>query len=148
MTFEELNLENDILKVLGQKDFYNPTQVQEKVIPHLLDSKDIIVQAETGSGKTGAFVFPILQKLVKLKDADLFINKVSAPLYIIITPTRELAAQIDKYFIDFGTDLGIKRAIIVGGEDYQPQLNQLEKGVHVLTATPGRLKRSRAKKDY
>ncbi|MFZ9000776.1 MAG: DEAD/DEAH box helicase [Bacteriovoracaceae bacterium] len=140
MKFEELNLENDILKALGQQNFSQPTQVQEKVIPHLLENKDIIVQAETGSGKTGAFVFPILQKLVNLKDAALFIDKVSAPLFIIITPTRELAAQIDKYFVDFGTDLGIKSAIIVGGENYQPQLDQLQKGVHVLTATPGRLK--------
>ena len=146
MTFEELNLGTDLLSALKSKNFTTPTPVQEKVIPYLLDSKDIIAQAETGSGKTGAFVFPIITKIGELKDEKLNDKNVSKPLFVIISPTRELASQIDKYFLDFGKPLGINSAVIVGGENYQSQLNQIEKGVHVLTATPGRLKDLQQKK--
>lgn len=130
MKFEELGIENTIIEALYLMGFKEPTPIQEKAIPLVLEGKDLLGLAETGSGKTAASVVPICQKI------DPKNEKIQA---LIIVPTRELALQYSEEAQKIGKIKNIKVFAILGGEDFDLQLAKLKNGVHLLIATPGRL---------
>ena len=132
MTFENLNLIEPILKALQKEGYSTPTPIQEKSIPILLQGKDLLGCAQTGTGKTAAFSIPILQKLYKTD------NRKSIKA-LILTPTRELAIQIGECFSAYGKYTGLRHAVIFGGVGQKPQTDELKRGVQILVATPGRL---------
>ncbi len=132
MTFENLNLIQPILKALQEERYSAPTSIQEKSIPILLQGKDLLGCAQTGTGKTAAFSIPILQKLYKTDNR----KRIKA---LILTPTRELAIQIGESFSAYGKYTGLRHAVIFGGVGQKPQTDELKRGVQILIATPGRL---------
>lgn len=132
MTFKELDLIEPILKALDQTGYEIPTPIQEQAIPVLLQGKDLLGCAQTGTGKTAAFSIPILQRLYK---SD---NKKGIKA-LILTPTRELAIQIGESFEAYGQYTGLKHTVIFGGVPQKPQTDALHRGVQILIATPGRL---------
>lgn len=142
--FEDFSLAEDLLKNLKSLNFNCPTPIQNETIPLIMAKKDIVAQAETGSGKTGAFIIPLIHRLVTEPAEDLFITKgegfESRPIYVVMTPTRELAQQIQTVTNELSKEMEIKSACIIGGESVIKQKDILGKGVHILTATPGRLK--------
>jgi len=123
------------LRALEKEGYTTPTPIQLQAIPTLLDGKDILGVAQTGTGKTAAFAVPILQLLSIGHEAP----KPREPKALILAPTRELAIQIADSFGAYGQFLGIRRAVILGGVNQNPQVKALAKGVDVLIATPGRL---------
>jgi len=135
MKFESLNIVEPILRALGAKGYVTPSPIQEQTIPLLLDSKDVIGVAQTGTGKTAAFVVPILQKLHEKTDGPRGKN----PKALVLAPTRELAAQISESFNDYGKFLNLKHLAVYGGVGIVPQIRALSHGVDILIATPGRL---------
>lgn len=136
MTFEQLELIAPIQKALKHENYTAPTPIQQRAIPHLLDGKDILASAQTGTGKTAAFSIPILQKLAE----DPGHSKGKRPLRaLILTPTRELALQIGESLKAYGRFTSIKSTVIFGGVNQQRQTDALQKGVDILVATPGRL---------
>ena len=130
MTFENLNLIEPILKALRQEGYTSPTPIQEQSIPILLQGKDLLGCAQTGTGKTAAF--SILQKLYKTDHR----KGIKA---LVLTPTRELAIQIGESFEAYGRYTGLKHAVIFGGVGQKPQTDALRGGIQILVATPGRL---------
>ena len=138
MIFEELNLIDPILKALQEEGYTNPTPIQEQAIPHVLEGKDLLGVAQTGTGKTAAFTVPILQVLHRT--AQLEKHAPRAIRCLVLTPTRELAIQINESFGAYGRHLSqIRHTVIFGGVGQNPQVAQLKRGVEVLIATPGRL---------
>lgn len=136
MLFEQLHLIEPILKALKQEGYTTPTPIQEQSIPIVLEGKDLLGCAQTGTGKTAAFAIPILQLLHERKMAGKNSRGIKA---LILTPTRELAIQIDESFAAYGKFLNLKHLVIFGGVSQQPQTNALRNGVDILIATPGRL---------
>ncbi len=136
MEFHELELNKPILKAISESNYQNPTKVQERVIPLVLEKKDIIVSAQTGTGKTAAFALPILQALFDKQDTPKKGKKIRA---LIICPTRELAIQINNSFITYGKYSNLRSTVVYGGASIEPQKEVLKKGVDILIATPGRL---------
>ena len=135
MTFEELHLIPPILNALRQAGYREPTPIQQAAIPPVLEGRDLLGCAQTGTGKTAAFAVPILQILAK-RPAP----KGKRPIRsLVLTPTRELALQIYENFEVYGKHLGLRTAVVFGGVGQAPQVEALEKGVDVLVATPGRL---------
>ena len=135
MTFTELSISEPILKALLTKGYQTPTPIQEKAIPVALDGKDLLGIAQTGTGKTAAFAIPIIQMLNESR-----VKKVSRETKaLILTPTRELAIQIDECFEDYSQYTNLRHAVVFGGVNQRPQVEQLRRGVDILTATPGRL---------
>src|SRR6266566_3133975 len=130
-TFTELSLSSALKTNLARNGFVEPTPVQAQAIPAALAGRDVVATAQTGTGKTLAFVLPLLESLAA-KPA----NGVGA---VILTPTRELAIQIDEVFAQLGANTGIRSAVVVGGMGEGPQLKAIRKGAQVLIATPGRL---------
>ena len=128
--FLELNLHSRVLRALEAMGFEEPTPVQGQVIPHLLDGKDVIVQAQTGSGKTAAYGIPIAQKV------DLSQPKIQA---LVLSPTRELALQVSVHLSQIGQFLGLRVVPVYGGQSYHHQTRAIRAGAHVVVATPGRL---------
>ncbi len=135
MQFSELPLSKSILKVLTEERYHRPTLVQEKVIPLVLDNKDVIVAAQTGTGKTAAFALPIIQQLAKEPDAEKGEKKIKA---LIVSPTRELAIQIEENFKTYSKYTNLRITAVYGGMSTKPQKDVLTKGVDILIATPGR----------
>ncbi len=135
LTFNELNLISPILKNLADQDYHTPTPVQAQAIPHLLEGRDLLGCARTGTGKTAAFALPILQKLF----AQGKTTSRRAIKALILSPTRELASQIGDSFRIYGRTLGLTQATIFGGVAYRTQIQSVAKGVDILIATPGRL---------
>ncbi len=135
MTFAELALNGNILKALTKKGYSIPTPIQEQAIPIILAKKDLLAIAQTGTGKTAAFCLPILNNLV----TDKVSTKSGCPRTLILTPTRELAVQIHTNLVEYGDSLNQKYAVIFGGVSQGSQVTALQKGPHVLVATPGRL---------
>lgn len=135
MKFEDLNLNPNILKALRDEKYSEPTSIQAKAIPLLLEGKDVLGSAQTGTGKTAAFAIPIIQHLAT-SDGRKEKRKVTA---LIITPTRELAIQIGESFDAYARYTNVKNAVIFGGVKQEGQTRALKKGVDVLIATPGRL---------
>lgn len=134
MTFEELKLAPEILDAIGYMGYENPSPIQEKSIPAAIAGKDLIAVAQTGTGKTAAFTLPILHNILK--------NKLKGTSTLIITPTRELAQQIDRQIQGFSYFLGINSIAIYGGGDaneWEQQKKALRDGVEVIVATPGKL---------
>lgn len=136
MKFEELNLINPILKALKEKGYETPTPIQAKAIPPTLEQKDILGCAQTGTGKTAAFAIPILQLLSKEKTHEKGRKQIKA---LVVTPTRELAIQIDESFKRYGKYMHLKHTVIFGGVKQFHQTRELKRGVDILIATPGRL---------
>jgi ATP-dependent RNA helicase RhlE len=118
------------LKVLGYK---KPTDIQFKTISHILNGEDVMAVAQTGTGKTAAFVIPILHKLIVSK------NKIKGVNCLVMVPTRELASQITEVFKSIGKFSSLKIVGIFGGTEQEKQINAIKKGVDVLVATPGRM---------
>ena len=136
MNFKELQLNKPILRAIAEKGYDNPTLVQERAIPRILDKEDVIVSAHTGTGKTAAFALPILQLLFDKQDASKRGKKTRA---LIVSPTRELAIQIEENFKIYSTYTNLRTTVVFGGTSIEPQREMLEKGVDILIATPGRL---------
>ena len=133
MTFQELGLSAPILRALAEQGYERPSPIQEKAIPPALAGRDVLGCAQTGTGKTCAFAAPILQRLEAAPQKGRPIRA------LILTPTRELALQIQESFVAYGRHLPLRSAVIFGGVGQNPQVEQLKKGVDVLVATPGRL---------
>ncbi len=133
-TFNELGLIEPILKALNEEGYTHPTPIQQQAIPHLLQGRDLLGCAQTGTGKTAAFAIPILQELHAKPQAGK--RQVKC---LILTPTRELAIQIGESFAAYGRHLRLKHAVIFGGVGQKPQTDALERGLDILIATPGRL---------
>ena len=149
MTFRELEIAEPILKAICEKGYEKPTPIQEKGIPVALQGGDMLGIAQTGTGKTATFAIPILQHLLVERSTESrseargsnkgrFVKK-RAVKALILTPTRELAIQIGESITDYGKHTGIKQAIIFGGVKQGVQTDQLQAGVDILVATPGRL---------
>ncbi len=136
-TFEQLNLIEPILKALKAEGYVSPTPIQEQAIPILLQGKDLLGCAQTGTGKTAAFAIPILQLLYKdAQQNNAGRKRIKA---LVLTPTRELAIQIEESFAAYGKHTGIKQTVIFGGVSQHGQVERLQRGIDVLIATPGRL---------
>lgn len=134
MTFAELGLTAPLLRAVKDKGYSEPTPVQAQAIPAVLSGRDVMAAAQTGTGKTAGFTLPILQLLSEGK--SIHPHRVRA---LIITPTRELAAQVDQSVRTYGAHLPLKCAVVFGGVKINPQIARLRKGVDILVATPGRL---------
>jgi ATP-dependent RNA helicase RhlE len=134
MSFKELGLSDALLKAVTALGYEAPSTIQEKAIPVVLEGKDVLASAQTGTGKTAGFALPMLQKLSQAP------YKHNRPIRaLILTPTRELAAQVYEDIRDYSAFLEIKSTVIFGGVNQNPQVRKLRKGVEVLVATPGRL---------
>jgi len=134
-TFKELGLAKKVYQAVKAQNYEIPTPIQAEAIPHLLKGQDLIGCAQTGTGKTAAFALPILDQLSK--------NRVKATPHtsrvLVLTPTRELAAQISESFRTYGKFLGLSHALVFGGVSQYHQIKTLARGVDILIATPGRL---------
>ncbi|MGE5517160.1 MAG: DEAD/DEAH box helicase [Bacteroidota bacterium] len=135
VTFTELGLAEPLIRALDSEGYTQPTPIQTQAIPHLLEGRDVLGIAQTGTGKTAAFALPILHRL----DADRRRAAPRSTRVLILTPTRELAVQIHEGFGAYGKNVRFKRAVIFGGVGQVPQVNAVSQGVEVLVATPGRL---------
>ena len=136
MLFKELNLIEPILKALQTEGYTTPTPIQEQSIPIVLQKRDLLGCAQTGTGKTAAFAIPMLQLLAE----DLIVGKkTKAPKALILTPTRELAIQIMESFAAYGRHIPLKRSVIFGGVNQHAQVMALNQGSDIIVATPGRL---------
>lgn len=136
MTFKDLKIIEPILRALKEQRYLTPTPIQQKAIPVLLQKKDILGCAQTGTGKTAAFSIPIIQLLSLDRNKN---NKDREIKALILTPTRELAIQINDSFTKYNKYLDIKHTVIFGGVKQKIQVDNLQKGIEVLIATPGRL---------
>lgn len=137
MTFQELDLIEPILRALKTEGYTQPTPIQEQSIPLILQRKDLLGCAQTGTGKTAAFAIPIIQILHNEENTQPQGQRVIKSL--ILTPTRELAIQIQESFVAYGRHTGLKYTVVFGGVSQGPQTTALKGGVDVLIATPGRL---------
>ena len=130
MNFSDLNIENKLKKSIELAEFRTPTPIQSQSIPISLEGKDVLGTAQTGTGKTLAFTIPMLNKLLKNKQA----------MALIICPTRELATQVMETVLKLNIrEIGIGNALLIGGESMQKQLRQLKKGARIIVGTPGRI---------
>lgn len=135
MSFSNLGLCKEILRAIKEEGYTTPTPIQSKSIPVILSKKDVLAAAQTGTGKTAGFTLPLLQRL---KDSNLKDKKTQVRA-LILTPTRELAAQVAQSVETYGKYLPFKSAVIFGGVGINPQKALLKKGVDIIIATPGRL---------
>jgi ATP-dependent RNA helicase RhlE len=133
MLFNELGLSAELLRAIAKKGYRQMTPIQQHAIPVILDGQDILACAQTGTGKTAGFTLPILQCLQKPSSGS---RRIQA---LILTPTRELAAQVAESVRDYGSYLPFKTTVIFGGVSINPQIAKLQKGTDVIVATPGRL---------
>jgi len=136
MSFESLGLQADILRAIAEKGYTVPTPIQKQAIPPVLEGKDLMGGAQTGTGKTAGFTLPVLQRLMETDEPRKGRRPVRA---LILTPTRELAAQVHESVQAYGRHLPLKSAVVFGGVSINPQKQKLIKGVDILVATPGRL---------
>ncbi len=134
MKFEDLGLSDDILKALSRKGYTKPSPIQKEAIPAVLKGRDIMAAAQTGTGKTAGFTLPILEILRKGQPA-----KAKQVRTLIVTPTRELAAQIQESVEAYGKHLDLTSIVVFGGVKINPQIKRLHRGADILVATPGRL---------
>ncbi|ACA84998.1 DEAD/DEAH box helicase [Shewanella woodyi] len=134
MSFTSLGLSAPILKAVAQKGYDTPSPIQAQAIPAVLEGKDVMAAAQTGTGKTAGFTLPLLELLSRGKRAPA--KQVRA---LVLTPTRELAAQVAESVETYGKNLPLRSAVIFGGVGIGPQISKLGKGVDILVATPGRL---------
>jgi ATP-dependent RNA helicase RhlE len=135
MTFDKLGLSSPLLKAVKEQGYDKPTPIQEKAIPVILQKKDILAGAQTGTGKTAGFTLPLLELLSRAKPTKAK-HKIKA---LILTPTRELASQVQESVSLYGKHLPFKSTVIFGGVKINPQIVALRKGMDIVVATPGRL---------
>ncbi|MDR3047966.1 MAG: DEAD/DEAH box helicase [Bacteroidales bacterium] len=135
MTFKELKISEPVLRALAEKGYTKPTPIQEQGIPVVLNNKDLLGCAQTGTGKTAVFAIPIIQHLAQQTN----FGKKREIKALVLTPTRELAIQISDSFKDYSKHTSVAHGLVFGGVNQQPQTVMLKKGVDVLIATPGRL---------
>lgn len=133
MSFKNLGLRTDLLRAVEAQGYTCPTPIQTQAIPVVFEGRDILAGARTGTGKTAAFALPILQRMSESRD------KFHHPRALILTPTRELAAQVAESFETYGRHLSLQVTAIFGGVNINPQIGKLRRGVDILVATPGRL---------
>ena len=138
MTFDELNLAPALLKAVREQGYDTPTPIQAQAIPAVLAGHDLLAGAQTGTGKTAAFTLPMLHKLTKGRGK---INKFGKDgvAALVLTPTRELAAQVEESIRTYGKYLPLTSTVIFGGVGMNPQIDRVKRGVDILVATPGRL---------
>ncbi|HEY9612143.1 DEAD/DEAH box helicase [Allocoleopsis sp.] len=135
MTFRNLGLSTDLLRAVADSGYTEPTPIQQQAIPAILQGKDVFASAQTGTGKTAGFTLPLLQLLNATNP-----NKVHrTPRALILTPTRELADQVNDSVKTYGKYLSLRSAVVYGGVGIKPQIQTLRRGVDILVATPGRL---------
>jgi len=132
MTFKNLQLNSAMLRAVKRVGYSEPTPIQRRTIPHILNGQDIVGCAQTGSGKTAAFALPIVQMLEPERGK----RRIRV---LVLAPTRELAAQIDEEFAKFSHESSLRHMAIFGGVGQQPQVDSLRRGVDIVVATPGRL---------
>ena len=135
-TFNDLKISKPILKALDEKNYDTPTAIQQKAIPVATAGRDVLGLAQTGTGKTAAFAIPILERLGNIAIVKGAPRKIKA---LILTPTRELAIQIEEAFADYGKYTNLRHTVIFGGVKPAPQIKALTQGTDILIATPGRL---------
>jgi ATP-dependent RNA helicase RhlE len=131
MSFSELGLEPELTRAVADKGYDAPTPIQRQAIPAVLAGRDLLAGAQTGTGKTAGFVLPLLQKLGRAEGR--------APRVLVLTPTRELAAQVAQSAIDYGAHKNLRTRVVFGGVGENPQIEALRAGCDILVATPGRL---------
>jgi len=131
ITFDDLGLSNDVLRAVKAAGFVKPSPIQEQAIPFVIDGRDIVGQAHTGTGKTAAFGLPALSNMKMKKDSGVEL--------LVITPTRELATQVSDELFKYGRNMGARTVTVYGGSSYKRQLDLIERGASVVVATPGRL---------
>jgi ATP-dependent RNA helicase RhlE len=136
MSFEALNIIETIVAALKEEHYTAPTPIQAEAIPIVLQKKDLLGVAQTGTGKTAAFAIPILQLL---KETEVITHKRRKIRSLIVTPTRELAIQINESFKAYGRHTGLKSTVIFGGVNQHAQVLAIREGIDILIATPGRL---------
>lgn len=137
MLFTDLNIIKPILDALNEEGYTKPTPIQQQAIPHIMQGRDLLGCAQTGTGKTAAFAIPMLQLLAKPTTME---SRGQRPIRaLILTPTRELAIQIQDSFNAYGRHLRLKNLVVFGGVNQNPQVDALKRGVDILVATPGRL---------
>jgi len=135
MSFDSLGLSAELLRAVSDKGYSEPTPIQKQAIPIILEGKDLMGGAQTGTGKTAGFTLPVLQRLMSFEK-----SKGRRPIRaLVLTPTRELAAQVSESVVSYGKHLPLKSAVVFGGVSINPQKMKLIKGVDILVATPGRL---------
>jgi hypothetical protein len=134
MSFDTLGLAAELLRAASEQGYREPTPIQRQAIPVVLQGRDILAGAQTGTGKTAGFTLPLLQRLHTRPGTGK-----RAIRALILTPTRELAAQVHESTVTYGKHLPLKSAVIFGGVNIKPQIEQLRRGVDILVATPGRL---------
>ncbi len=138
MTFDHLGLSADLLQTVAEEGYLEPTPVQAEAIPLVLEGRDVLAGAQTGTGKTAAFVLPILDRL--RHHANTSFSPARHPVRVlIIVPTRELAMQVDESVRTYGRSVPLRSTVVYGGVPIEPQLKALRAGVEILVATPGRL---------
>ena len=136
MSFNDLGLSAELLRAVSDQGYSNPTPIQAKAIPIILQGLDVLAGAQTGTGKTAGFTLPLLHRLSSNKPTDNNRRPVRA---LVLTPTRELAAQVAESVVTYGKHLPLKSGVIFGGVNINPQISMLRRGVDILIATPGRL---------
>lgn len=136
MTFEQLGLTENLLKAVTEQGYTTPTPVQQKAIPLILEGRDVLAGAQTGTGKTAGFTLPLLQRLAENSDPHQKPRRVRA---LILVPTRELAAQVYESVLTYGKFLPLHAEAVVGGASIGVQTRQLRRGCDIVVATPGRL---------
>lgn len=136
MLFKELNIIDEIQKALIDEGYENPTPIQEQSIPVILEGRDILGCAQTGTGKTAAFAIPVLQNIAKNQSKSNETRNIKA---LVLAPTRELAIQIQENFDNYSRYMNVKNTVIFGGVSQKPQVKVLREGVDIVIATPGRL---------
>lgn len=136
MTFEQLGLTDELLKAVTEQGYITPTPIQQKAIPLVLEGRDILAGAQTGTGKTASFTLPLLQRLAENSDPHQKPRRVRA---LILVPTRELAAQVYESVITYGKYLPLHVEVVVGGASIGVQTRNLRRGCDIVVATPGRL---------
>ena len=139
MQFTELGLSAELLRAIGEQGYTTPTPVQQQAIPHILAGRDLEALAQTGTGKTAAFVLPILQRLTAAQNTPLQKVTHTAPRVLVLVPTRELAAQVLESVRVYGAHTGLRSLAVFGGVGINPQIQTLRRGIDILVATPGRL---------
>ncbi len=145
MTFQDLGLTTDLLRAIAEQGYSDPTPIQQQAIPAILQGHDVLASAQTGTGKTAGFTLPLLQRL---SSSGSNLNSASIPNLhkghrppraLILTPTRELAAQVGDSVKTYGKYLSLRSSVVYGGVGIVPQIQALRRGVDILVATPGRL---------
>ncbi|MEB3356872.1 MAG: DEAD/DEAH box helicase [Synechococcales bacterium] len=135
MSFQTLGLSTDLLRAVAEQGYDTPTPIQQQAIPAILQGRDVLASAQTGTGKTAGFTLPLLHRL---GEAEASIHH-HAPGALILAPTRELAVQVSDSVKTYGKYLSLRQAVIYGGVRIEPQIQALRKGVDIVVATPGRL---------